>query len=168
MRVLRKWEAKPLKISDGDHRITDVCLTEKGKWVVMFGKNGNAWRSDGLPQEMLDKMWQLDRNNERLLSVTVNDKGEWVVVSDKHFSSSSSEIQNWLVETIKEYGTLLSVTITDDARVAIFERGRSWHGNYPKDLREATKKSTIDPCVIKMAGDSWFFANEAGYYRYNM
>ena len=161
------WDALK-EISNDNHMITDVCLTDKGKWVVLFGKNENAWRSDGLPLEMLDKMWEFDRNNEKLLSVTVNDKDEWVVVSDKHFSSSSTEIQNWLVETMKEYGNLHSVTITDDARVAIFEKGRSWHGNYPEDLREATKKSTFHPYIIRMAGNSWFFADEIGRYRYSM
>ena len=159
---------KALKeIRDEGHRITDVCLTDKGKWVVLFGKNG--WRSDGLPEDMLNKMSKFHDDKEALLSATINDNGDWVVVSDKHFSSSSTEIQNWLAETMKEYGELLSVSLTDDAQVAVFELGYSYRGNYPRDMRESIKKSNFYVRIIRMAGTSWFFADETGaHYHYHM
>ena len=160
------WDALK-EISNDGHRITDVCLTDKGKWVVLFGTNG--YRSEGLPKDMCDRLAEFHDDHETLLSVTINDKGEWVVISDKHFSSSSTEIQNWLNEGMAEYGNPLSVSITDDAGVAIFEKGRIWRGKYPKDLREAAKKSPFVPCIIRMAGTSWFFADETGaHYHYHM
>ena len=160
------WDALK-EISNAGHRITDVCLTDKGKWVVLFGKNG--YRSDGLPEQMCNWLSRFHDDKEALLSATVNDRGDWAVISDKHFISSSTKIQNRLNEGMAECGNPLSVSITDDAGVAVFERGYYWWGNYTKDLRESIKKSDFKPSVIRMAGDSWFYANESGkYYWYSM
>ena len=66
-------------------------------------------------------------------------------------------------------GALLYVTLTDDAKIAVFERGYSYMGSYPEYLRETIRKSSFNPKVIKMAGDSWFFADATGsVYRYSM
>lgn len=159
------WKAIE-EISNAGRRITDVGLTDKGKWVVLYGNNG--WQSNGLPKDMLDKMRKFDKNNERLLSVTVNDKDEWVVISDKHFSAYPKEIFKWLSDTQEEYGDPIAVSLTDDAGAAIFERGYSWRGNYPEDLRKSIKNADYEPSVIRMAGNSWFYANETGRYTYSL
>ena len=153
------WDAL-YELSNDGHRITDVCLTDKGKWVVLFGKNG--YRSNGLPEDMLNKLSRFHTDKETLLSATVNDKGEWVVISDKHFSAYPTEINNRLKDMMYKYGNICSVSITDDAGVAIFDRGYYWWGNYPEDLRKSIKESDFNPSVIRMAGDSWFYANESG------
>ena len=153
------WEALK-EIHDQGHRITDVCLTDKGKWVVLFGKNG--YRSNGLPEDMVNKLSRFHTDKETLLSATVNDNGEWVVISNKHFSAYPTEINNRLKEIMYKYGNICSVSITDDAGVAIFDRGYYWWGNYPKDLPESIKKSDFNPSTIRMAGDSWFYADETG------
>lgn len=159
---------KALKeINDSGRKITDVCLTDKGKYVVLFGRNG--YYSNGLPQDMRNRLAEFYDANEALCSATVNDNGDWVVISDKHFSASSSDIQNWLRDWSNKYGNLISVSITDDAQVAIFERGYAWRGNLPKELKERIGKTGYPIRTIRMAGKSWFLADETGTrYYYSM
>ena len=147
-------------IDKKSYRINDVCLTESGKWVVVFG--GNGVRQEGIPQAMQDALVQYNDNNEEIYCAALNDSGDWVVISDKHYSSASTGIQNWLNEIPREYGELLYVSLTDDAKIAVYEGGYSYVGNYPKDMRKALKKSDFKPKVVKMAGDSWFFADATG------
>lgn len=155
------------EINAARHRITDVCLTEKGRYVVLYGRNGIS-RSN-IPQAMDNVLVRYNEDNEELCCAALNDVGDWVVISDRHFTCSSTEIKNWLTKTIDECGALLYVTLTDDAKIAVFERGYSYMGSYPEYLRETIRKSSFNPKVIKMAGDSWFFADATGsVYRYSM
>lgn len=159
---------KALKeIRDEGHKITDVCLTDKGKWVVLFGKNG--WSGSGLPNALANKLHEYHEDDEALYSATFNDAGDWVVVSDMHYNSSSSDIADWLKDGERKYGELLSVSLTDDAQAAVFANGWRLRGKYPKELLEALKETKLNVRVIRMAGTSWFFADETGaHYHYHM
>ena len=162
------WDALK-EISDEGHRITDVCLTEKGKWVVIFGRNGI--RKNGIPDAMYDALVEFHDNGEEIYCASLNDVGDWVVISDKHYKTSSVKLVDWLSNVQRKYGygKLFYVSLTDDAKIAVFDGGYSYVGNYPKDMREAIKRSDFNPKVVKMAGDSWFFADETGKaYRYWM
>ena len=155
------------EIRTKDYRINDVSLTDAGKWVVIYG--GNGVRKNGIPDAMCDTLKRFNENNEEIYCAALNDVGDWVVISDKHYKASSTELMDWLSNVQREYGKLLYVSLTDDAKIAVFDGGYSFVGNYPKDMREAIKRSDFNPKVVKMAGDSWFFADEKGSrYNYSM
>jgi len=153
------------KINDSCHKINDVCLTEAGKWVVIYG--GNGCMQENIPQKMYNAIKAYHDDREEIYCAAFNDAGDWVVISDKHYSVSSPELMNWLKDGQCKYGNLQYVTITDDARMAIFEHGYLALGNYPKDLWEALGKN-FKAKVVKMAGTSWFIANETGRHNYSM
>ena len=155
------------RVSNDGCRITDVCLTDEGKWVILLGEEG--FLSNDLPEKMYNMLSRYHRNLETLISATLNDKGDWVVISDSHYGTSSNEIRSWLRVGVSKYGRPWSVSITNEAKVAVFERGYSFSGNYPRGVREAINQSQFDARVIKIADDnSWFFADETGNFRYSM
>ena len=157
------------EIRTKDYRINDVSLTDAGKWVVIFG--GNGIRKNGIPDAMYDALVKFHDNGEEIYCASLNDVGDWVVISDKHYSASSTELIDWLELTKKsgKYGKLMYVSLADEAQVAVFNGGYAVRGKYPKDMWEAIKRSDFIPKVVKMAGDSWFFADETGSrYHYSM
>lgn len=147
-------------------RITDVCLTDAGRYVVLFGKNG-FFNSADIPQSMYDALKRFRTNNEALLHAALNDSGEWVVVSDKHYIASRA-LMDWLKDGVQEYGDVRYVALTDNGKIASFEKGVRAEGIYSSVLWEALRKANFDIKVVKMAGDSWFFVPGKGGYNYSM
>ena len=155
------------EIRTKDYRINDVSLTDAGKWVVIFG--GNGIRKNGIPDAMYDALVKFHDNGEEIYCASLNDVGDWVVISDKHYKASSTELMDWLKENSAKYGELMYVSITDEAQVAVFDCGYAIRGKYPKDMWDALIKTGFSVRVVKMAGDSWFFADETGSrYQYSM
>jgi len=52
--------------------------------------------------------------------------------------------------------------------VAVFAGGYKFFGNVPESLKTALKNTKLDVYRLKIAGDSWFFADKNGSYQYNM
>lgn len=66
------------------------------------------------------------------------------------------------------HGGLWAVCVTDDAMVAVFERGYRFIGDVPYSLKTALQQTKLDVYRLKIAGSAWFFADKRGNYRYNM
>ena len=148
-------------------RITDVTLTESGRWLVLWDRNAGQW-SDGLPPRMTQALREYNRNNEEIYSASFNDIGDWVVISDAHFISSDTYLQGWLADGHEKYGVLLAACVTADAAVACYQRGYKFMGNVPEGLKDALRKTSLDVRIVKIAGSSWFFADDDGSYQYSM
>ena len=146
--------------------IKDVQLTENGSWLIIYGGNGLRWSN--IPYDLERKIREYNENHEEITSITFNDSGDWIVISEKLYNSSHSNILNWLTEGVKKYGHLRAACLTDDALVAVYDGGYRFFGNVPESLKEALKKTTIDVYYIKIAGDSWFFADKNGKFDYYM
>ena len=146
--------------------INDVQLTERGRWLILYGNNGIKW-SD-IPYSLEQKLREFNRNREEITSVTFNDDGDWIVITTEHISASSSEIQDWLVAGLEDYGQLWTACVTEDGLVAVFATGYKFLGNVPEDLKEALRETSLDVYRLKIAGTAWFFADKNGSYRYNM
>ena len=59
----------------------DIAFTEKGGYVVLYAKNGSAFKS--ISQPMADALKKLNKNdNEINLISTYKDK--WVIIYDKN------------------------------------------------------------------------------------
>lgn len=166
--------AVPQNLSDklrelkrGNHLIDDVTLTENGKWVILWDTNDATWTTDA-PSQLVDKINEYHRNGYVVRSITFNDRGEWAIVSDEYYSSSSTDLQNWLRGGTENYGKLWTVAIADDGAVAVYDRGFRYRGNVPEGLKQALRETSYDVYRLKYAGSSWFFADKSSNYRYDM
>lgn len=154
------------EINSNNELIDDVQLTENGSWLILIGDNGFQWND--IPYSLERKIREWNSQNEVVTSVTFNDAGQWVAVSRNYISASEQWIQDWLVEGGQKYGTLWAVCITNDAMVACYESGYKYYGEVPETLKDALKNETRNVFRIKIAGTSWFYADESGSYRYYM
>ncbi|MHC6204470.1 hypothetical protein ACYULU_14925 [Breznakiellaceae bacterium SP9] len=150
--------------ADGQY-IRDIQLTENGRWLILSGNNGASW--GGIPDNdsLLTKLRQYNDWGETITSVTFNDYGDWVIITKNYFAASDTDISDWLKEGSDKFGQIWAVCIADtDAIVAVFESGYRYLGDVPENLKNALKNTDIDVYRIKIAGSSWFFADENGYY----
>lgn len=146
--------------------IHDVQLTEQGRFVILYGDNGLRW--NGIPSSLESKLREYNSKQEVITSVTFNDGGEWVVITENYFSSSGTNILEWLKAGIDDYGKLWTACITDDSLVAVYERGYKFYGDVPQDLQNALRATKLNVVRLKIAGSAWFFADANGRYQYNM
>lgn len=146
--------------------IDDVELTENGSWLIIYNNNGLRWNN--IPRSLERKLKEYNEKGEVITSATFNDNGEWIVITTEHISASDSVIQDWLAEGLDKHGMLWAACITDDCLIAVFERGYKFFGNVPDGLSNALDNTSIDVYRIKVAGDSWFFADKEGHFHYNM
>jgi hypothetical protein len=154
------------ELHDEGEYIDDIQLTEEGRWLILYGNNGLQWND--IPYSLEQKLREFHSNEEVITSVTFNDAGNWIVITTKYFSSSSTEVNNWLKEGLEDYGKLWAACVTDDAIIAVFENGYKFKGDVPDALRKALKETKLDVYRLKVAGTSWFFADKNGSYRYSM
>lgn len=154
------------ELNKKDEYIDDIQLTENGKYILLWGDNGFRWND--IPSSLESKIREYNRAQEVVTSVTFNDSGDWIVITTEHIKSSSKEIDNWLKDGLDRHGKLWAACVTDDAMVAVYENGYKFFGNVPETLREALKNTKLDVYRLKIAGNSWFFADKNGEYEYNM
>ena len=153
-------------IDRDDERISDVCLTEQGRFIVLFGRNSARWM--GIPSDMEFSLRQYNSNNEVIYSASFNDAGDWITVSDEHYTCSATWLKQWLKDGAESYGILRAAAVSTDAAVAVYDGGYKFFGNVPEDLKDALRETTIDVCIIKVAGNAWFFADKYGNFRLYM
>lgn len=169
------WAGKGLPVSlsnaltelnDDNKYINDVQLTENGNWIILYGSNGFRW--EGIPQSLEKKIREYNANNEEVTSVTFNDSGDWIVITTEHYASSDSRITEWLKAGAKEFGLLWAACITENGMVACYKNGYKFFGDIPSELRNRLQETDLNVYRIKIAGESYFFADEDGHYRYKM
>lgn len=154
------------ELNEEGEYIDDVQLTEEGRWLVLYGDNGIIWND--IPYSLEAKLRDYHKRGEVITSVTFNDAGDWIVITTNYFSCSDTEIQDWLVEGHEKFGQLWAACITEDALVAVFEDGYRVFGDIPTSLSNALRETSLDVYRLKIAGTSWFFADEDGNYQYSM
>ncbi|MBR1834097.1 MAG: hypothetical protein IJ785_01105 [Bacteroidales bacterium] len=154
------------QLHDESKFIDDIQLTEGGRWLILIGNNGASWNN--IPYGLEQKLREYNSRDEVITSIAMNDDGDWVVVGTTIFATSSSAITQWLKEGMDSYGQLWTVHMTDDAIVAVYERGFKYYGEVPYSLKSALKEVTFNVYRLKFAGTAWFIADKSGNYRYNM
>lgn len=152
------------KLHDGNRNIKDVQLAENGQWLVLYDNNGMEWSS--IPQSLEHKVREFNANREVITSVTFNAGGDWIVVTTDHYSASEQWILEWLQEGNRKYGKLWTACVTHKAIAAVYEEGFRYYGEVPASLKDALATTHLDVYRLKIAGNSWFFADEMGRYQY--
>lgn len=155
------------ELNEENKYISDVQLTENGNWLILYGNNGFRW--SGISETLEAKIRDYNARNEEVTSVTFNDSGDWIVITTEHYASSDQRITTWLKEGAAEYGMLWAACITENGIVACYEKGYTFFGEIPSELRNRLQETTdFDVYRIKIAGESYFFADKEGHYHYKM
>lgn len=154
------------KLNANSEHIKDVQLTEEGRYLVLYGTNAMIWND--VPAAMEKKMREYNDKGYTITSASFNDSGDWVIIAEEYYSSSSTELQEWLNGGLEKFGALWAVCVTDDAAVACYEKGYRFLGDVPQDLKDSLTETKISVYYIKMAGTAWFYADKKGNYAYNM
>ena len=154
------------EIRDKKEVIQDITLTERGEHVVIWGNNGI--RLSNIPNGMYDALKNMNSSKETITSAVFNDNGDWIVISEEHYNASSQEILSLIQEGAKQYGHVYSACLTNEAMIIVYDKGYKFRGNVPESLRKALNEAKIDVYRIKIAGDSWFFADKEGNYRMSL
>lgn len=154
------------ELNNANEYIDDVVLTENGSWIILWGNNGFRWNN--IPYSLERRMREWNNENEVITSVALNDAGQWILISENYISASDEWIQDWLGDGGKKFGQLWSVCLTNDALVACYEEGYKFYGEVPQTLRNALDGESRNVFRIKIAGTSWFYADQYGSFRYYM
>ena len=156
------------RLNSNNEFIRDVVLTEQGRWLILYGNNGLLW--DGIPDNdpLLSALREYNAMSEIITSVAFNDYGEWVIITENYFLASNADLQSWLREGHALMGVIWTVSISEDAMVAVHDDGFRYLGNVPQDLRNALRDTNVNVYFVKLAGTAWFFADFDGRYEYNM
>ena len=155
-----------IELNNDREFIDDIQLTEEGRWLILYGYNGIRWND--IPYSLENKLREYNDNDEVITSVTFNDDNDWIVITTQYFTSSDNRISTWLKEGNEQYGQLWAACITDDALVAVYATGFRFLGEVPQSLINALEKTRLNVYRLKIAGQSWFFADIDGNYEYNM
>lgn len=154
------------KLNKADEYIDDVVLTEKGSWLILYGDNNSVYFD--IPYTLELKLAEFKNDGEVITSAVFNDNNDWIIVSTKSISSSDKRLQDWLVEGLETKGSLWTVCLTNDACVAVYEDGYKFLGNIPTELRAALGAAQLNVYRLKIAAQSYFFADKNGNYRYKL
>lgn len=154
------------ELNEEGEYIDDVQLTERGRWLILYGNNAFRWNyiSSSLEAEIRE----YNRRGDVVTSVTFNDDGDWIVISKEHFSASDNRIVEWLKDGLEEYGQIWSACVTDSAIVAVFENGYKFLGDVPSDLKSKLDSVDFDVYRMKIAGTAWFISDGVDEYDYSM
>lgn len=150
---------------DGEY-IDDVQLTEEGRWLILYGDNGFRWND--IPYSLEKKLREWNSSGEVVTSVSFNDSGDWVAICDKYISASDSDIQDWIVEGIDQYGKVWTTCLTDETLIIVYEEGFQTIGDIPSTLEDKLTSTPIDIYRLKIAGEAWFFSDGKSNFDYHM
>lgn len=91
-----------------------VTLAKDGAFAVLFGKNG--FRTNGVPQAMLDRMWAVHNAGGTLESTALNAEGLWAVLSDHDFQSAAYNTFNDSLQSFIGKEDLIGIALGDAGR----------------------------------------------------
>lgn len=147
-------------------RITDIHLSDDGKWIIIYGKNG--FTRSGLPYDLDDLLVDWNENGYTILSASFDDMGHWIAISDEKYCASDSRTTQWIADGCKKYGKAISSCISHGIAVVVYERGYQIMGNAPYGLVNAIKTCGFKVRIIKATKSAWFISDGIGSYRYYM
>jgi hypothetical protein len=155
-----------VELNKDDEFIDDIVLTERGRYLILYGNNGFVW-SD-IPIGLEKKMREFNNDKDFITSVSFNDNDEWIIIGDK-ISASSDELMETIKKGIDKHGELWAAHMTNDGLVLVYEHGFQYFGNVPEQLKIRAKNADFDVFRLKFTSDGAFFiADKKGHYDYRM
>lgn len=129
------------------HRISDIHITESGKYIVIFADN--AFSGVGAPQGMYDSIAEIRGKRDTILSACFNDYGEYIIVTEETiYYSLRNGGENYLRRARAEYGTILHASMTNNSAVFCCANG-VYLMNAPTNLKQGLNSVNFIPRVVK-------------------
>lgn len=147
-------------------RLKDVQLTENGNYCILFNRNDCSWNH--VPSGLRSKILEYKRKNYEVTAVAFNDRYDWVIVAKNVYACSNTALSANLRESGKKYGRLLTVCMTNECTIAVYQGGYRFIGTIPAGLKAALNSAPFDVRVVKVAGTAWFISDGSGRYKYHM
>lgn len=154
------------KLHQNGEDIVDVCITQSGNWIILYGRNGFNWL--GVPDSLIPVLYKCNGDDEEVVTVTFRDDGDWVVVTKNYVDCNNPDIYSWIMEGCELYGNVRTVTMSDDGIIVIYEKGHRTSGEVPETLCTALSNTDIEVHCVKFAGEAWFFSDGVARYEYLM
>jgi WD40 repeat protein len=143
--------------SKNQRPVTDMVLTESGKFIVVIGRNGYA--AKGIPEKLDARLKEINANDGEIISVSFNDNGDWLLVASGAVYGAISGISN-LQSIADKNGRILTGHLTDKGVAIVCENGVYLYGDVPNVLPETIKKTTFRIYRVKFADDGAYFISD--------
>ena len=137
--------------------VTDMVLTESGKFIVVIGRNGYA--AKGIPKKLNDRLQEINEADGEIYSVSFNDNGDWLLVAAGGVYGVVSGIST-LQSIVDKNGRILTGHLTDNGVAIVCEKGVYLYGDFPSALPETIKKTTFRIYRVKFADDGAYFISD--------
>jgi len=140
--------------------VTDMVLTEAGKFIVVIGRNGYA--AKGIPEKLDARLKEVNAADGEIISVAFNDNGDWLLVASGAVYGAVTGISN--LQTIADKnGRILTVHLTNNGVAIVCQNGVYLYGDFPSALPETIRKTTFPIYRVKFADDgAYFIADKEG------
>jgi hypothetical protein len=146
-----------VEASNNQRPVTDMVLTESGKFLVLIGRNG--YTAKGIPQKLDARLKEINAADGEVISVSFNDKGDWIVVAADAVYGAVTGI-SVLHSIADENGRILTAHVTNEGVAIVCKNGVYLYGSFPKVLPETIRKTTFPIYRVKFADDGSYFISD--------
>ncbi|MCL2510977.1 MAG: hypothetical protein FWF09_02890 [Bacteroidales bacterium] len=143
--------------AENQRPVTDMVLTESGKFLVAIGRNGYA--AKGIPEKLDARLKEINAADGEIISVSFNDNGDWIVVASDAVYGIVAGISD-LQSIAEKNGRILTGHLTDNGVAIVCENGVYLYGNVPDALPETIRKTTFPIYRVKFADDGAYFLSD--------
>jgi len=137
--------------------VTDMVLTESGKFLVLEGRNG--YTAKGIPEKLDARLKAINAADGEVISVSFNDNGDWIVVAADGVYGVVSGISS-LQSIADKNGRILTAHLTNKGVAIVCQNGTYLYGDFPDALPETIKKTTFRIYRVKFADDGAYFISD--------
>lgn len=99
----------------------NVAITQKSGNLAIYDYNG--WAGGGFPENLVDKLTQINKANQELDDVQITNTGKWIVLYDNNkiaWNNIAKGLQNKITEYTTNKSTILNVSFNDKNDWIIF------------------------------------------------
>lgn len=158
---------KIVELNKANVKIDDVCVTENGRYCLIWGDNGYAAKG---PQEFLNILEDFNHRKETIRSVALTDGGAWAIVGETNTSCANTTLLQFVNDARNKYGTIYSISLSNmGAIVVCCERGVAWNNMVSNNVVDEIKKANFSVRFVKFSTNGKFIITDGDKTsRYNM
>jgi len=146
-----------VEASKNQRPVTDMVLTEAGKFLVLIGRNGYA--AKGIPKKLDARLKEINAADGEVISVSFNDNEDWIVVAADAVYANISYI-NDLQSIADKNGRIMTAHLTNNGIAIVCKNGVYLYGDFPAALPETIRKTTFPIYRVKFADDGAYFISD--------
>jgi len=149
-----------VEASKNQRPVTDMVLTEGGKFLVITGRNGYV--AKGIPEKLDARLKEINAADGEVISVSFNDNGDWILIATNAVYADIKDVKD-LKSIADKNGRILTAHLTNNGIAIVCQNGVYLYGDFPKVLPETIKQTTFRIYRVKFADDgAYFIADKTG------